>query len=288
MKLVTMTHRGDTRIGALVARGAQNYILDLSRAQPAVPTDMLQFLQAGDAALVSAQRAVAAADERYLIPQSQAILLAPVPRPGKIICVGHNYHGHTSATPPAYPDLFAKFANVVLGPGQPIVIPRASDQVDYEGELAVVIGKRGKYVAQANALEIVAGYTIFNDVTARDYQNRTSQWTLGKSFDTFGPMGPALVTKDEIPDPGNLDLSLTLNGQERQRANTRQLIFSIPLLIEYLTQAITLEPGDVISTGTPAGTGASRKPPVFMQPGDEVRIQIEKIGELANTVVSEK
>ena len=287
MKIVTVTHRGTMRLGALIARAAQNYILDLNRAQPDLPTDMLQFLQAGDDALAAAQRAAARADERALIPLAEAALLAPVPRPGKIICIGHNYHGHTGATPPAYPDIFAKFNNVVIGHGQPIVVTRASDKVDYEGELAIVIGKRAKYVDQAHALDFVAGYTIFNDVTARDFQSRTTQWTLGKSFDTFGPMGPALVTKDEIQDPGVLDLSLTLNGQEMQRANTRQLIFPIPFLIECITQAITLEPGDVISTGTPSGTGASQKPPVFMKPGDEVRVRIEKIGELVNPVVSE-
>jgi 2-keto-4-pentenoate hydratase/2-oxohepta-3-ene-1,7-dioic acid hydratase in catechol pathway len=287
MKLVTVTHRGTMRLGALIARAAQNYILDLNRAQPDLPTDMLQFLQAGDDALAAAQRAAARADERALIPLAEAALLAPVPRPGKIICIGHNYHGHTGATPPAYPDIFAKFNNVVIGHGQPIVVTRASDKVDYEGELAIVIGKRAKYVDQAHALDFVAGYTIFNDVTARDFQSRTTQWTLGKSFDTFGPMGPALVTKDEIQDPGVLDLSLTLNGQEMQRANTRQLIFPIPFLIECITQVITLEPGDVISTGTPSGTGASQKPPVFMKPGDEVRVRIEKIGELVNPVVSE-
>ncbi|MBM3127194.1 MAG: fumarylacetoacetate hydrolase family protein [Chloroflexi bacterium] len=288
MKLVTMLHRNETRLGALIARDAQNYILDLNRAQPDLPADIIRFLQAGDPALAAAQRAIAAADARALISQAEIALLAPVPRPGKIICVGHNYHGHTGATPPAHPDIFAKFNNVVIAPGKPIVIPRASEKVDYEGELAVIIGKRAKYVDQAHALDFVAGYTIFNDVTARDYQNRTSQWTLGKSFDTFGPMGPALVTKDEIPDPGVLELSLTLNGQEMQRANTRQLIFSIPFLIECITQAITLEPGDIISTGTPSGTGASQKPPVFMKPGDRVRVQIEKIGELVNPIVSEK
>lgn len=175
----------------------------------------------------------------------------------------------------------------MIGPHQPIIITRTSDKIDYEGELAVVIGKRGKYVDQARALDVVAGYTIFNDVTARDFQNRTSQWLLGKSFDTYGPMGPAIVTKDEIPDPGNLDLSLTLNGKEMQHSNTNQLIFSIPYLIECITQAITLEPGDLISTGTPSGTGASHKPPIFMQPGDEVRVRIEKIGELVNPVVAE-
>ncbi|MEW5719607.1 MAG: fumarylacetoacetate hydrolase family protein [Chloroflexota bacterium] len=282
-----MLHRNETRLGALIARGAQNYVLDLNRAQPDLPTDIIHFLQAGDAALVAAQRAVANADERALIPQAEVTLLAPVPRPGKIVCVGHNYHGHASATPPTHPDIFAKFNNVVIGPGQPIVVTRVAEKVDWEGELAVVIGKCAKYVDQARALDFVAGYTIFNDVTARDFQNRTTQWTLGKSFDTFGPMGPALVTKDEIPDPGVLELSLTLNGKEMQRANTRQLIFSIPFLIECITQAITLEPGDIISTGTPSGTGASQKPPVFMKPGDEVRVQIEKIGELANPIVSE-
>lgn len=287
MKFVTMLHRNETRLGALIARGAQNYVLDLNRAQPDLPTDIIHFLQAGDAALVAAQRAVANADERALIPQAEVTLLAPVPRPGKIVCVGHNYHGHASATPPTHPDIFAKFNNVVIGPGQPIVVTRVAEKVDWEGELAVVIGKCAKYVDQARALDFVAGYTIFNDVTARDFQNRTTQWTLGKSFDTFGPMGPALVTKDEIPDPGVLELSLTLNGKEMQRANTRQLIFSIPFLIECITQAITLEPGDIISTGTPSGTGASQKPPVFMKPGDEVRVQIEKIGELANPIVSE-
>ena len=292
MKLVTMTERGVTRIGALLARGAQNYILNLNRAQPDLPTDILQFLQAGEPALGAAQRAAAAADERFLIPQSAVTLLAPVPRPGKIICVGYNYRDHTTASGanapgPDYPNFFAKYSNVVIGPDQPIVYPRVKVNLGYEGELAVVIGKRAKYVDEARALDFVAGYTIFNDVTARDYQDRTSQWTLGKSFDTFGPMGPALVTRDEIPDPSHLDVRLTVNGQERQHSNTCYLIFSIPFIIAYLSQAITLEPGDVISTGTPSGVGSMRQPPVFMQPGDEVRVQIEKIGELVNTVETE-
>ncbi len=286
MKLVTFLHRSISRVGALVDKNAQSYVLDLHRAANA-PTDMIQFLQAGDAVMMAARQAVAQADDRFLIPQVEVTLLAPLPRPGKIICVGHNYHGHTGATLPTNPDIFAKLSNVVIGPHQPIIITRTSNKVDYEGELAVVIGKRGKYIDQAHALDVVAGYTIFNDVTARDFQNRTSQWLLGKSFDTYGPMGPAIVTKDEIPDPGTLDLALTLNGTEMQHANTNQLIFSIPYLIECITQAITLEPGDIISTGTPSGTGASLKPPVFMQPGDEVRVRIEKIGELINPIVAE-
>jgi len=287
MQLATFSYRDVTQIGALIDKGSQNCVLDLKRAQPDLPNDMIQFLRASDPAMASAQKAVAQADERFLIPLSEVTLLAPLPRPGKIICIGHNYHGHTSATLPTNPDIFAKLSNVVIGPYQPIVITRTSDKVDYEGELAVVIGKCCKYVDQAHALDVIAGYTIFNDVTARDFQNRTSQWLLGKSFDTYGPMGPVIVTKDEIPDPGNLELSLTLNDKEMQHSNTNQLIFSIPYLIECITQAITLEPGDIISTGTPSGTGASFKPPVFMKPGDEVCVRIEKIGELVNPIAAE-
>jgi len=290
MKLVTFVYLGETHIGALVSQNERDYILDLNRAQPTLPTEMVAFLQAGEAARSLARCTVAAPDTRYLLPTDRVTLLAPIPRPGKLICVGHNYHDHaggSSAALPEYPAFFAKYSNVVIGPHQPIVYPRFSIQLDYEAELAVVIGKRARYVPEERALDFVAGYTIFNDVTARDYQNRTSQWTFGKTFDTFGPMGPALVTADEIPDPGNLELLLTLNGQEMQRSNTRNLIFSIPFLISYLTKVMTLEPGDLISTGTPSGTGAMHKPPVFMKPGDEVRIRIEKIGELVNTIVAE-
>ncbi len=290
MKLVTFSYHGEARLGVLISHDARNYVLDLHRADAMLPADMLQFLNAGASAWSCAQNACAMLDERALIPEAEVALMAPVPRPGKLIAVGHNYHDHTSGpsgTLPEHPTFFAKYANVVIGHCQPIVYPRVPVQLDWEGELAVVIGKRAKYVDEAHALEFVAGYTIFNDVTARDWQNRTSQWTLGKSFDTFGPMGPVLVTADEIPDPGNLELALWFNGQEMQHSNTRNLIFTIPFLIAYLTQAITLEPGDVISTGTPSGTGGSHKPPIFMKPGDQVRVRIEKIGELINPVVAE-
>lgn len=286
MKLVTFAYRAETHIGAMVSKEGNDFVFDFSRAEPGLPTDMTPFLRGGNVSW--AMRALASADERFLVPISDVTLRAPVPQPGKLICIGHNYHDHAGATPPAYPDIFAKFANVIIGPNQPIVGPRETQAVDYEAELAVVIGKRVRRIAPANALDAVAGYTIFNDVTARDYQKRQSQWTIGKSFDTFGPMGPALVTRDEISDPGNLDLTLWVNREQRQHANTRDLIFSVPFLIAYLSQAITLEPGDIISTGTPSGTGASRKPPVFLQTGDEVRIRIEKIGELTNSVVIEE
>ena len=287
MKLVTFAQHGETHIGALVARGGQAAIFDFNRAQPGLPADMTEFLKAGEPARTLAQSALAAADERCFVPAAEATLLAPVPRPGKIICLGHNYRDHAGGELPEHPTFFAKTSNVVVGSHQPIVYPRMSIQMDYEAELMVVIGKRVRYAVEEHALESVAGYTIFNDITARDVRKLSSQWTLAKSFDTFGPMGPALVTADEIPEPGNLDVSLSLNGREMQRSNTSAFIFSIPFVIAYLSQALTLEPGDVIATGTPGGTGASRQPPVFMQPGDEVRVTIEKLGELVNRVVAE-
>ncbi len=289
MKLVTFSYSGERRLGTLIVRGSQYFVLDLNRAQPSIPADMLAFLEWGDAAMELATSAVATHSASDLLPLSQVSLDAPVPRPGKIICVGHNYHDHTDGIPnPEVPTFFAKYPNVVIGPHQPVVVTRASDKIDYEGELAVIIGKRSKYVSQANALEMVAGYTIFNDITARDYQTQSTQWTLRKSFDTFGPMGPALVTRDEIPDPSNLDLLLTVNGEERQHSNTCHLIFSIPFLIANLTEALTLEPGDLISTGTPSGTGASRRPPVYLRPGDEVCVRIDRLGELINPITAEQ
>ncbi len=239
MKLITFDHRGKIHVGGLISKNGQKYVFDFDLANPLLPEDMVEFLKAVDWSW--AKRALESMDAKYLVPDAEVKLLAPVPRPGKIICIGHNYHGHEGAAPPPYPDIFAKFSNVVIGPQQPIVCPCASSQLDYEGELAVVIGAQTRHVPENRALDSVAGYTVFNDVTARDYQKRTSQWTLGKSFDTFGPMGPCLVTTDEIPDPSHLELSLTVNGEERQHSNTCQLIFSIPFLISYLSQAMTLE-----------------------------------------------
>ena len=177
--------------------------------------------------------------------------------------------------------------NTIIGTGEAIVLPKISAQVDYEAELAVVIGRSARHVLAAQALEYVAGYTIFNDVSARDIQKRSSQWMLGKSFDTFGPLGAALVTPDEIPDPHTLELSLMHNALERQHTNTCHMIFSIPMLIACLSEAMTLEPGDVISTGTPAKINGEPGVSIFMKPGDAITIRIEKIGELINPVVAE-
>ncbi len=219
-----------------------------------------------------------------------ATLLAPVARPPKIICVGLNYRDHAAESGlalPEVPTIFAKFPTAVIGPRQAIVLPRNSTRPDYEAELCVVIGKGGRHIPAARWREHVFGYTILNDVSARDFQMATSQWMIGKTFDTFAPIGPAIVTADEIADPHNLRISLELNGQTMQDSNTSNLIFKIPQLIEHLSSVFTLEPGDLIATGTPAGVGFARKPPVYLKPGDEVRIRIEGLGELVNPVVAE-
>jgi len=290
MQLIIFSHRNRSRLGALLALDGQEYIVDLGLARPDLPSEMNEFLQLGETALASARQALASPDRSCLLPRSEVTLLAPVLRPGKIVCLGHNYFDHIGigkTEPPEYPTFFCKTVNTIIGPDQAIIIPRVTSQVEYEAELAVVIGKRTRHVAQEYALDFVAGYTIFNDVSARDYQKRTSQWMIGKSFDTFGPMGPALVTADEIPDPHRLELSLTLNGQEMQRTNTANMIFSIPFVIAYLSAVMTLEPGDVISTGTPAKTDLARRLTPFMKPGDTVRISVEGVGELVNPVVAE-
>ena len=289
MRLVTFSYHGSTRIGLETERHSHPYVLDLGQAQPALPNDMVAFLHAGEQAMAAARSALATA-ERYLIAANDVAILAPLLRPDKLICLGHNYYDHMEkgcTEPPEFPTFFCKTINTIIGPGQDIVVPKATVEVDYEAELAVVIGKRCRHVSQADAFQFVAGYTIFNDVSARDYQRRTSQWMIGKSFDTFGPMGPALVTADEIADPGQLDLGLALNGLELQRTNTRLMIFSIPYVIAYLSEAMTLEPGDLISTGTPAKTPLAKTIPPFMKAGDHVAITIDKLGVLANPVVAE-
>ena len=217
-------------------------------------------------------------------------LLAPIPRPPKFICVGMNYRDHAREAGvdiPSIPTIFSKFSNVVIGPGAPIVLPKNSTRPDYEAEFAFVIGPGGRHIPAARAMDHVFGYTIVNDVSARDHQTTTSQWLISKSFDTFAPMGPSIVTRDEIADPHALDLTLEIGGQILQHSNTRELVFGIPALIEYISSVVTLEPGDIVATGTPAGVGFARKPPRYLQPGDEVVIRIQDIGELRNPVQEE-
>ncbi len=225
----------------------------------------------------------------HLLHQSEIQYLAPVQRPGKILCVGMNYRDHCleqNKPIPEIPMLFSKFATSVNHHLGEIPLPLKLDPCcDYEAELAVVIGKRASNVTKRNALNHVAGYTIMNDVTARSLQKNEKQWIRGKGFDGSAPLGPVLVTPDELDDPANLDVRCRVNGELRQQSNTSQMIFSVPELIAYITQAITLEPGDIISTGTPGGVGVYREPAVFLQPGDEVSAEVAGIGKLENRCV---
>ncbi len=289
MQLVTFQSRDQARLGARINRSGEIYVIDLNKLDPAIPAELLLLLRAGASVLERAHEASASAGPEAWIPEREVTLLAPLPCPGKILCVGHNYKGHLGIGReelPEVPNLFCKTGNTIIGPGTPVRVPRMTSQVDYEAELMVVIGKTAWQVPEETALEYVAGYTIFNDVSARDVQKRTSQWLLGKSFDTFGPMGPALVTSDEVPDPHNLQLELSVNGVPKQRANTRDLIFTVPFLVSYLSRAMTLEPGDVIATGTPAKLPEAASPQVFLQPGDRICITIEALGALENPVVA--
>jgi acylpyruvate hydrolase len=290
MKLVTFAYKDITHIGLLQGKDSDLRVLDLNLLDPTLPTDMLQFLENGEAAREQALSALSANREFPDFPLRKIRLKAPLPRPGKILCVGLNYREHAEESEFAVPDtpiIFAKYYNCVIGPYDPIVIPRITDQVDWEGELGVVIGKAGKYIPESKALDYVGGYVVFNDVSERDYQFRTSQWTIGKSFDTFGPMGPSLVTSDEIPNPADLNLVTRVNGEVKQMSNTSCLIFNVPYLISYISSVMTLQPGDLISTGTPAGVGFSRSPKQFLRPGDVVHIEIDRIGSLENPVIAE-
>lgn len=282
MRIVTFSIKGEQRAGLALG----DRIADLAAAGYA---DVLSFLEDGDKAVEAANKLAAAPGET--LARSDVALEAPVPTPPKFICIGLNYRDHAIESGmeiPTTPTVFSKFHNAVIGPGQPIELPSVSAQVDYEAELAFVIGKRGRYIPAEKWEEYVFGYTIVHDVSARDYQLATTQWTIGKTFDTFGPMGPELVSKDEVPDPHNLRISLELNGKVLQDSTTAQLVFGVPQLVEYLSKVMTLVPGDVVSTGTPPGVGFARKPPIFMKPGDEAVIKIEKIGELRNPCVAGK
>lgn len=293
MRLVTFVYQDRTRLGALVAsedgeRQCER-IYDLNRLDGGIPAAMIPFLEAGPDVLARAQAAVARALPEDGVVLEQVALKAPVPRPGKIICIGRNYLEHaneTGSAAPPYPMIFAKFANTVIGHGESIVVPAAVKQPDYEGELAVVIGRRGREIPEAEALSYVAGYVPLNDVSARDWQMRTSQYTLGKTADTFCPMGPALVTADEVPDVQNLALRTIVNGEVLQEGHTSRMIFSVAYLIHDMSQVMTLEPGDVIATGTPSGVGMARKPPRWLREGDVVRVEVEKLGVLENPVIA--
>jgi 2-keto-4-pentenoate hydratase/2-oxohepta-3-ene-1,7-dioic acid hydratase in catechol pathway len=280
MRFVTFAVDGKSRPGVLSGQT----VSDLSTAGFA---SLLDFIESGAEGLTKAEK-LAAGGGGY--PLDKIKLLAPIPRPRKLICVGLNYRDHAAETNseiPSVPTIFNKFATAVIAPGDNIVLPKVSKSPDYEAEFAFVIGRVGRNIAGADWPKHVFGYTIVNDVSARDYQKATTQWLMGKTFDTFAPMGPWIVTADEIPDPHSLDIQLEIGGERLQSSNTRELIFKIPDLIAFLSSVFTLEPGDIVSTGTPAGVGVARKPQRFLRPGDDVVVRIPAIGELRNPVVAE-
>jgi 2-keto-4-pentenoate hydratase/2-oxohepta-3-ene-1,7-dioic acid hydratase in catechol pathway len=261
-------------------------VVDLSDPAVGLPVDMAELLSLGPAALDRARQASSGRAAR--LPLASVRRHAPVPQPPAILAIGMNYRAHVAEMgrePPEYQYWFNKQRTSISGPGDPIVLPTVSTMVDYEGELAMVIGPRCQHIPAARAMEVVAGFTVINDVSARDWQWRSPTFTLGKSFDSHAPCGPWLVTNDELGDPGQLALRTWVNDELRQDSTTADLIFGCAAMIEYLTTAFPLEAGTVIATGTPAGVGAGFDPPRFLDDGDVVRIEIEGIGELSNPVV---
>jgi 2-keto-4-pentenoate hydratase/2-oxohepta-3-ene-1,7-dioic acid hydratase in catechol pathway len=285
MRLLTFARNGDSRFGVEVPGG----ILDVQAADPRLPASLHAYLYAAGEMRPAIEALVAAPPAEHVVDASRVRYLPPIAAPQKIVCIGLNYRDHAAEVNlplPTEVTAFAKYANSLVGNGAAVEIPRESDKIDYEGELAFVIGKRGRHIPAERAYEYVAGYTIFNDVSIRDYQMRTSQWMLGKVFDTHAPCGPVIVTTDEIPDPQALKIGTTIDGEVLQDSNTAQLVFTVPRLIVELSAIMTLEPGDIVATGTPAGVGVSRTPKRWMRAGERVRVEIETIGALENPIVS--
>lgn len=298
MRLVTYKSNGKWRSGILVGDRVIDSFAAVKQAglDSEVPAGgisnrtIIQLSPDEQSDLERAARALVNAGPNPVdVFRSEELLLGPpIPDPDKIVCLGLNYRSHAEEAGfsiPTIPVLFAKFRNTLTGPTSPIVLTDLSEEIDYEGELAVVIGKQCKNISVEHALEYVAGYMVLNDVSARDLQFRTGQWLSGKTLDTFAPCGPALVV-NEIGDPQSLDISTRVNGQTLQQSNTRNMIFSVADSISYISQLMTLEPGDIIATGTPEGVGFKRNPPFFLRHGDFVEVEIEKIGILRNPVVS--
>ncbi len=287
MKLVTFSTGKDARLGVV----SGNDVIDLAAASGGLlPSDMVSFLQQGDSAMRLATEVGRSAKAR--LPLSQVTLLAPLLSPSKVVANGQNYADHCReqhVEPPEVPIIFCKFPSAIVGPGAAIRWdPGLTRQVDYEAELAVVMGRTARRVSAAEALDYVAGYTLCNDISARDLQFGDGQWVRGKSLDTFCPLGPWLVTRDEILDPHVLAIRCTINGQVMQDSSTSEMIFGVRELIEFSSRAFTLLPGDVIATGTPHGVGHFRKPPAYLQDGDLVTIEVEGIGQLTNRCVEER
>jgi 2-keto-4-pentenoate hydratase/2-oxohepta-3-ene-1,7-dioic acid hydratase in catechol pathway len=284
MQLLTYEIDGQSRLGAR----SGSFVYDLNVLNPDIPSDMLSFL-AGGSSMMNAARSILNAGQGGIDIETIR-MLAPISNPEKVICIGLNYADHAEESGmavPSEPVVFSKFASSIIGPTDAIEAPSSSEKLDYESELVVVIGKQGRNIPENHAMEHVAGYTVGQDVSARDYQleKPAGQWILGKTFDTFAPLGPHIVTRDEIPDPHELGIRCMLNGETVQDSNTKQLIFKVDTLIAYLSHVFTLRPGDLIFTGTPPGVGMGRKPQLWLKPGDLVVCEIDGIGRIENLVV---
>lgn len=287
MKLMMFKRGQDVRLGLVEG----DTVIDVAGADPTLPADMLGLIQAGDWALEKVRAVASTTKAAARTPLSEVQPALPIAKPPKFICVGLNYLEHAKEgghPPPTYPSFFPRWSNSLIAAGEPVVRPKASIQLDYECELTIVIGKGGRNIPEASALEHVFGYTIFNDVSVRDFQRKTSQWLPGKNFDATGPLGPCVVTADALP-PGasGLDIMTRVNGETMQSSNTSDMIFPVAKIIETLSAFMTLEAGDLIATGTPSGVAHARKPPAWMKAGDTVEIEIEKIGILRNEIVDE-
>lgn len=282
MKFARLEVNGKDTLALKTDRG----YFDVAAVDSSAGTDILAYLDSGKAQ--QAIDAISALPDRNAINMNAASYLTPIARPGKIICLGLNYVAHAKEggfTPPDYPVVFFRGATSTIPHNGVIKIPANSDKLDYEGEMAVIIGKAAYCVSEENALDHVAGYSLFNDATIRDYQKRTHQWTIGKNFDTTGPFGPDLVTPDELPAGAKgLHIETRLNGKVMQSATTEDMIFSVSKTIQLLSECFTLEPGDVIVSGTPEGVGYARTPPVFMKEGDTIEVEVENVGTLTNTI----
>lgn len=312
MRLATVSVEGEQRIAAVI----NDQYIDLNRAlllllqsrkqarakniaEAFIPPNMIDFLQGGNDSMNLAKESIDFVQKndfpedvkRYLHYNGLKVKLeSPIQKPNKIVCVGLNYREHIEEMGreiPTIPVVFAKYNNTIIAHGDAILKPKVSDELDHEAELVFVIGKKGKYIPEENAMDHVAGYTIGNEVTIRDFQKRTKEWLQGKTFDTSLPLGPHLVTKESLPDPHNCDLVLKLNGVERQRSNTKNLVFNIPYLVHFLSTIMTLEVGDVICTGTPGGVGQARSPVSWMKEGDKVCVEIDGLGTLENPIENE-
>jgi 2-keto-4-pentenoate hydratase/2-oxohepta-3-ene-1,7-dioic acid hydratase in catechol pathway len=283
MRLCTFSHAGASGLGVVLDDG----VVDLAAAAPELPREMTGLLAAGEPALRRVREAAARAPH---LPLEAVRLGPPIPRPPKFLAIGLNYADHVAESgleAPKLPTVFNKQSTCVAGPHDPIHMPRVSKALDYEGELGFVVGRRCRHVPRERASEVIAGYLVVNDVSVRDWQLRVPTWTMGKSFDTHGPIGPWLTTPDEVGDPHGLRVRTWVNGELRQDSNTKHLIFDCFAIVEHLSTAFTLEPGDVVATGTPGGVGIAMKPPRLLQVGDVVRVDVTGLGTLENAVVDE-